>query len=282
MAVVSTDFRQPLLQRTQHPRSRRGSSYLEIQVAMVMLAIGVGGLYSIAIVQTKQTQRLSEVLPSSNVAVLNEAGSPWQKKLGAYASIGDVVTPKQSPIPHTDFVRIVDNSDSSAVSFYPSVGSADGWRLRSGPGYRGSIHQYTPPPDTYGFGYAFFNVADVPAGEIEVLVTYPARSSNHNAVRYYVYADGSYQITPTIDQTTPPTDVQYDGVGWDRLGTYRHNGGYVYVLIFQSYGYNERQRIRADAVCIRSRKSLSVISTTFSDSGGMTAILDEVERPPAP
>ena len=49
---------------------RRGSSYLEVQVAMVMLSIGMVGLYSMSVVQTRQTSRLTEILPADEPAGL--------------------------------------------------------------------------------------------------------------------------------------------------------------------------------------------------------------------
>ena len=73
--------------------NRRGSSYLEVQVAMVLLSIGIGGLYSLSVIQTRQSVALERMLPADEIASINPVAdanpsvAAWAQKLGAYADM---------------------------------------------------------------------------------------------------------------------------------------------------------------------------------------------------
>lgn len=256
------------------PTKRTGSSYLEIQVAMVLLAIGISGLYSLSVIQTRQTAKLSALLPADEVASINpvqladsrEAG--WAKKLGVYGTIeSDSVTAPTVKYPLNEgFEVIVDNEYEDSFTVYRASGSKE-WKEHGG--WSGDYESNVARLDTdeaYG-SYCMFTVTDIPPGDYEVLLFLPRDHSLGTAVPHYLLDGATLIDTLWVDQQTEVEDHEHAGRWWQRLGVYTLHNGTLRVVISDTPVSGDR--IAADAIMVRCRRSFDVITAVQrTDQGG--------------
>lgn len=245
---------------------------MEVQVAMVLLSIGMAGLYSLSVVQTKQTRQLSDVLPADELPALNQAGNAWERKLGVYASVDGAVTPVGGILPYTYAEQVIDNADGSpGVVTYKDPSDVLGWYPWSySPAYRGNAH-YHP---SYGRTGSFveFKATGLPMGEYEVLTSYPAIASLGASIPHRIYDDTQLRTTVNVNQRISPSEVKYNGRQWDRIAVIQVNSGTVRVRLTDGSGC--QSYILADAVLIRSARSFNLLSVAKTAGGGATAILE--------
>lgn len=251
---------------------RRGSSYLEVQVAMVLLAIGTAGLYSMSVVQTKQTRRLLDVLPAAEVPALNRSTDPWMRKLGVYASVDQVVAPT-GIIPAYSYVeQVVDDSDGSpGFTYFKDPGDIYGWvdwghsRARLG-----NAHYHR----SYGNvgSYAEFVVTGLPVGEYEVLTHYPEFASLGSSIAHEIEDGTTWRATVNVDQKVATSEVTFGGRDWDRLGVVQINSGTLRVRLLDGPGATNY--IIADSILVRSARSFELLSVSETVGGGATATLE--------
>ncbi|MEL6105934.1 MAG: hypothetical protein AAFU85_07855 [Planctomycetota bacterium] len=250
--------------------ARRGSSYLEIQVAMVLLSVGMMGLFSLSVVHTKQAARLRQVLPPDQVASINPAVSgseqetAWARKLGAIAEIeADAVAPRTLLYPlNLGFQVVADDEDGPSVfQRYDAPGGFPWFSYASLPDYNMDL-SLLYLTGAHG-SYAEWTVSLAP-GEYEVLVFCPRNSFFGNAVPYEIY-DGATQVdTVIVDQQTEEQDFSYNGKWWQRLGVYTFHQPTARVRILDTPVtglYN-----CADAVMFRCRRSFDLV-TEVSETG---------------
>ncbi|QDT13321.1 hypothetical protein [Planctomycetes bacterium K23_9] len=251
-----------------------GSSYLEVQVAMVMLAVGMAGLYSMTVVQTRQANRLRDSLPPADVAALNQAPTVWQRKLGVYATIDDAVVPADPVLPRTDGETIVDNQDGApGFTFYQEPSDPNSWiSWTHSYTYNGNAH-YHRSTDLVGSWCQFESNGLLP-GNYEVLVTHPSFSSLGDAVPYEIYDGTTLLGTVNVDQTQSTSGTSYGGRMFDSLGVYTIDSGQLRVRLTDGPGCSNY--ILADAILISSQRVLDVVSITRDANGGATAVLEKV------
>lgn len=250
-------------------RRRLGSSYLEIQVAMVLLSIGMAGLYSMSVVQTKQTVRLTNVLSPTDVPALNQSTDEWARKLGVYASLDAASIPHEDPIPYVYHQQVVDNADSGA-RYHQDKDDTYGWTdWNYSRAYRANARYH------YSYGYvgsrSEFRFDNLPVGEYEVLTTYPEFTSLGTAIPHQVFDDKDLKTTVYLDQRIAPSEVYYDGKYWDRIAVVQINSGKLKVR--QLDGPGSTRYIIADAFMVRSARSFQLLSVSKTPDGGATAVL---------
>lgn len=265
---------------------RRGSSYLEVQVAMVLLSIGISGLYSISVVQTRQTARLQQMLPSDQIASINPvsaadpAQAAWAKKFGVYAEIQTDVLAAPVPIYPLNhgFQQIIDNEDAVGFITYQAPG-ADDWEEYGG--HYGDHDMNVAEISTvssYG-SYAYFEFRNVPPGEYEVFTTFPTKRSSYSgefgsAVPHYIIGGSTYEVVP-VDQRTVEQDVEHDGHWWERLGKFTFDSNTVYVVVYDSPRTGDW--LIADAVMLRSRRSFEVVTAVSPTADGGATVTVELD-----
>ena len=76
---------------------RFGLTYLEVQVAFLLLGVGLSGLVPLAVMQSKHLERIEDRFDHQTTYYLDPSDSAWARKLGVPAS---VVTTPPSPPPH--------------------------------------------------------------------------------------------------------------------------------------------------------------------------------------
>ena len=249
---------------------RRGSSYLEVQVAMVMLSIGMAGLYSMSVVQTRQTSRLTEILPAAQPAALNQAGHEWARKLGVYASVETTVVPS-APVANRPIVDVVIDNQDPGATFHK--GSSDWYGWTSWNYYRAYLGNARYH---YSFGrsgsWAELRATGLAQGDYEVYVSYPNLGSFGRAIPHRVYDGITLLETVNVDQRVAPADFSHNGRMWRLLGVYPINSGQVRLRMMD--GPNSRYYIICDAMLVRTRRPLRVLSVAETGGGGATATLE--------
>ena len=119
--------------------------------------------------------------------------------------------------------------------------------------------------------YARFNAA-VPNGDYEVLITYPHFSSNGTAVECEIYDGNVLLDSQLMNQAISPSDETHLSRPWDSLGVYTVTNGSLSVQL--NDGPGSVSFIIADAIWVRPRKSLELVSLSESASGGATVVLE--------
>ena len=251
---------------------RRGSSYLEVQVAMVLLSIGMAGLYSMSVVQTKQTARLTEVLPAGEVPALNRSGDDWARKLGVYASIEPTVTPAGSLLPYAYVERVVDDVDGPpAVKKFKDPSDTYDWiSWVHASSYRGNVYYHRSYANVGS--YIEFETTGLPVGEYEVLTTYHVFTSLGTAIPHQIYDGNTLRATVNVNQTIATSEVTYDGRQWDRLAVVQVKSGKLRVRLVDGPGC--QNYILADAILVRTARSFDLLSVAKTAGGGATAVLE--------
>jgi hypothetical protein len=66
---------------------RRGSTYLEVQVAFAVLGVALAGLAPVVVSQLRMTERVEDLLPSDVELYFAPMNDPWARKLGIDAEL---------------------------------------------------------------------------------------------------------------------------------------------------------------------------------------------------
>lgn len=263
---ASTDFR------------RHGSSYLEVQVAMVLLSIGIGGLYSLAVIQSRQTAQLTNLIPIDQVSSINpvNSGTPaeaaWARKFGVYADLANdaVAAPTATYTLNVGFLQVIDNEDPSGFYAHTADGG-DNWEQYGGHGDDNKMNvDEIQTPASYG-SFAVFIFENIPAGDYEVFTHFPTKSGSYpgqfgSAVPHHIYEGYTLVSTTNVDQRLLDQDLYHSGTWWERLGGHTFHGDTIYVLISDTPKTGDW--LVADAVMLRCRRSLGIVTPVTSTTGG--------------
>ena len=253
--------------------ARHGSSYLEVQVAMVLMSLGAAGLYSMSVVQTRQTTRMSAFLPADEVAAMNRTSDPWQRKLGVYAEISDTVIADSPAQPDVAIETLIDNQQLTNVSYFQDSGDTYAWHsLGYSAAYLGNVHYHRSLGNVGS--YAQFNFTGLAPGEYEVYTSYPALGSLGTAIVHEIRDGGAVVATRIVDQTVATSQLNHAGRMWDKLGFVQINSGTLSVRLTDGPGATTY--ILADAIMVRSRRSLEVVAVADTAGGGVTATLEVI------
>ncbi|WP_182870842.1 type IV pilus modification PilV family protein [Rhodopirellula sp. JC639] len=266
------------------PAQRRGSTYLEVQVAMVLLSIGISGLYSLSVIQSRQTAQLQQMLPADQIASINPvtAGSPaeaaWAKKFGVYADIvpNAVAAPTPNYPLNSGYQEIRDNEDISGFTTHAATGGDDWEEFGGHSGDNESTVHEIQTAAAYG-SYAMFSFYSVPPGDYEVFTHVPEKKNSYvgefgSAVPHYVYC-GSWQGPVHVDQRALKHDLELSGRWWESLGVYTCTDSTVHVLIYDSPISGDW--LVADAVMLRCRRSVEIVTPARpTTSGGATVTVE--------
>jgi hypothetical protein len=237
---------------------------------MVMLSIGMAGLYSMSVVQTRQTSRLTQVLPAGQPAALNQAGLDWARKLGVYASIENAVVPSV-PVTNSPVVDIIIDNHDTGASFFRGPTDSYGWTSWDySPAYLGNAHYHFSVGKSDS--WAQLQAVGLSRDEYEVYVSYSALGSLGPAIPHRVYDGATLLETVPVDQKVAPSDFSHGGRMWRLLGVYPINSGTVRVRMMD--GPTSRSYILCDAMLVRTRRPLRLLSLAETDGGGVTATLE--------
>jgi hypothetical protein len=239
---------------------------LEVQVALAIFAVGLGGLIPLTVINTRQVRALTDRLPADEVHYLVPPENSWAAKLGTPATISPDPPPAESPI-----VQLVDDGDAGyaeqdlASPDWTSVVTpsafGDGFRQNDG-GSEG---------DT-----AAWSFADLPPCGYEVFVTYPESASGASDAPFHVYDDAAALGVVRVDQRSVPAGPVYEGVHWDSLGIYAIQSGVLIVELTDDADGD----IAADAVrVVPVRNELEILNINASPDESAVSVQVSVTVP---
>ena len=255
--------------------AKRGSTYLEIQVAMILMSVGVMGLYATNVVQSRQSGRLSEVLPAADTAAINQATSQWARKLGHYGSVDATVIPTLPAESHQT-VWVVDDQDSGFTHFKDpadTYGWTQNWSASGNYQTFASFHLSYGNVGTW----AQFEFNGLPPDEYTICTTFFDLSVLGDSIEHEIYDGPALLGSHFVDQRQDPTGVSYNGRDWLPLGTYEVNSGQLRVRLLDGPGATDF--ILADAMLLIRRPTMRVVSVSPTSGGGMTATLEPTPGP---
>ena len=250
-------------------------SYLEVQVAMILLAISTTGLYSISVIQTRQSARLTESAfgeYADEQAAINPSTNPWARKLGVLATIEDGIAPSIAIEPQQSFTAIKDGHQSPSPNTHQ--GSGDFWSWNSWSFYRsynGQAHYHYQPSSSGEGSYFEQEITGIPHGNYEILVTYPWLGSLGQSISHQIYDGPTLIRTVFVNQRTANSDTRLNNHTWDRLDVLPITSGTLRIRILD--GPTGSSYVVADAIAVRTRR-FELTSVGPTNSGGATAVLE--------
>ena len=236
---------------------------------MVLMSIGMMGLYSMSVIQTRQANRLKQLLPTESIAI-NQAPEPWARKLGAYGRLESAVLPRDSVLPKND-VYIVDNQDGSPrFRTYKDPSDPHSWvSWAQTNSYRNRSHFHYSTGETGS--WAQFRQDSLPPDEYQVFFYWATLSVWGMNTQLEIFDGASLLDTVPVDQTVEGNDLVYDGKSWKFIGSYAVNSG---VLRARLKGGPETAFIVVDAMLLRPRLPPKVVSVAKTSLGGASAVLE--------
>jgi hypothetical protein len=234
---------------------RAGFSFLELQVAFVLLAIALAGLGPLVVMQSRQLRRLESRFNDQTTYYLVPSTQAWAAKLGAPASIDT-----EDPGPPAPPVTLVDNGGPGYSEI--EEGTVDWTTLARSNALGGTLRHN----DGSGIGdTAVWEFTGLEAGWYEVFVSYDAETGQATNAPYAVYDGAVCDGIVTVDQTLAPADALYQGVWWKRLGSFSIGGDTLRVELSDGADGN----VVADAArLVPVRNDVEVLSLEKPLAGG--------------
>ena len=234
-----------MLSSTARSTRRRGFSYLETQVAMVLFMMTISGAVPLAVIQTRQLARLESRFESGTTQYLVQPEGRWAKKLGAPAMLSD--QPPKPADPSSDPYAMITVDDRDAGYSEKNQAWFDWWHYNWGTTY-GSDFTLNYPDGVDD--RAIWEFKNLKPGEYDVLVTYPVFGFANKDAEYEFFLNGKDKGDKDVDQRKTLTGPLIDGVRWKKLKTLDVNkdGSTIRVELSdkKAKGYNVIDAMRLD------------------------------------
>jgi hypothetical protein len=230
----------------QPTRSRRAAfSFLEVQVAFVLLGIALAGLFPLVVIYSRQLRNMEGRFSPGTTYYLAPPSDPWARKLGAAAQL----TQQDPGAAASPPVLVIDNADGG----YSESGA--GWQSETNPNaFQGTDR--THPAGT-GTNMAAWQFTGLQPGWYDVRATWPARGDRATNATYSIFDSAVARGSFTCDQTQTPVGAVYQGRPWQSLATVAVRGTSLQVVLSdQANG-----TVAADAVRIIPVRNLVQVLT---------------------
>ena len=210
---------------------RQGASFLEVQIAAVVMAIALAGMAPLMVLNMRQASKFREQIPSDPIHLASPEG--WRPNLGVSATVNSSQSQGETTAPVEHFVAD-DGTGDFETEGWP-------WHEYGRPGYGDDFRLFYQ--DKWSkCGYYYLHV---PPGVYDLYVTYPVYSFLSNKVEYHIHDEKHHRGKLYVDQSERHEDLAYDGKMWTRIGTYRCESGPFEIRV-----KNKRKRWAiADAIC---------------------------------
>ena len=267
---------------------RAGLSFLELQVAFLILGIALGGVVPLLVMQSKQIKQLQDrfkgtykddasaevyyLAPSRDLAAPDQAfadsllfsTNAWARKLGAVASLvreddydGLPALP-QRPEPAPD---VIDDMDGGPA--YTESGA--GWH--DGPeyvGFRDRLRMHNAGEGSEPASWTFTGLD--PNWDYQVLITWVKAADQAAQAPFTVYDNTVAIQTFLVDQkNNDPDGETYEGAVWETLGVFDITSSTLKVVLKDDLS----GKVVADAVRIipvNGKYKLEVVDGTLEKS----------------
>lgn len=215
------------------PTPRRpGFTFLELQVALVVFAVALSGLYPLVVMQSKHAKKIDGWLSSKSTYFLVPSSDEWARKLGAVASMQTQDPGVKPSAP----VMLIDNGETGYVE------SGAGWGAET----QKKAYKETLRWNSAGIGdnTATWQFTNIPAGWYDVQVTWLESGNRASNAPYQIFDASKLRGTYLIDQSKAPTGAVFGDRPWQSLATVPISNGSVSVIL----GDNADGRVIADGV----------------------------------
>ena len=200
-------------------RTRRGFSFLELQVALVVFAVALSGLYPLVVMQSKQAKKIDSWLSPKSTGYLVPSSDDWARKLGAVASMRTTDPGARPAAP----VLLIDNGGSGYTE------SGTGWGADTQKdAYQGTLRWHA---SGIGDNAATWQFTSIPVGWYDVQVTWLESGNRASNAPYQVYDASKLRGTYLVDQTQPPSGPLFGDRPWQSLATLSLCSGTAKVIL---------------------------------------------------
>ena len=223
---------------------RRGFTFLEFTVAMVVLGVALSGLFPLLAILSRDLQPLPGGQTSSSPArdgngtaadlayqqhtwYLTPYDDPWVRKLGASARVASPSVASATPIPLEPAVLVQDDDDGAIDADHDGLedysGDPDtGWIYDSGAAsaYGGDQHRKLAlPAGSTSTGGAVWQLKITTAGWYSIQATWAAAADQVTDAQYTIYKnDVLLQPGPLpVNQQSAPAGMTSSGGAWASL-----------------------------------------------------------------
>jgi hypothetical protein len=211
---------------------RLGFSFLELQVAFVVFAFTLAGLYPLVLMQSKQLRKIEGWLNPQNTYYLVPSTDEWVRKLGAVSSIQTQDPGPRPPAPVMD----IDNGETG----YSEAGN--GWGAETQKkAYKENLRWHTAGT---GSDTATWQFTGLQPGWYEVQVTWLESGNRATNSPYKIYNGSTLKGTYLVNQKVAPSGPVFDGRPWQSLAVVPISSGTAEVEL-NDYANN---RVVADGV----------------------------------
>ncbi len=250
--------------------SRVATSFLEVQISIVLLGIATASMAPVMVTQLRQSNRLQEQLPENIVHYVNTPTNPWTARLGGRASLTTTrsleIVGLKAPVPPSE---IVDDGD---LRFYQSGIWKRGYEAEA---INGTI---TVAPAGEYTSLCLWEFIGIRPQHYIVQVTWPAASGAATDSLFEVYDAVRYVDFTLVDQTRVPNGEYDKGVKWQTIGTYWIDTGSIWIVLWSRLSGD----VRADAIRIIPAAYELSLSGVDSSIEGQTLTVRTTTTPIAP
>lgn len=185
-----------------------GFSFLELQVALVVLGIALAGLGPLVVMHLKQMERVEQRTSDGTVYYLVPSTDGWARKLGAAASI-QTADPGPPPSPP---MTLIDDADAAYGESGP-----DSWHSHTRDAFNDLLRCHSTGSGT---NIARWQFTGLSPGWYEVLATWCGGSDQAPDAPYTVWDGTEFEDTIRVDQSQEPTGPVFNGRPWTSLGVF--------------------------------------------------------------
>jgi len=255
------------LKPNQHKSRRAGFTFLELQVAFLLLALSLAALGPMVVMQSRHLAVLEDRFDETTTYHLTPVESDWASRLGAAAVVTDTATSSGPPPP--PIVTLIDQTDPGYTE--EDIGAIDWTTVHNSHSY-GS---YQRRQNGGGFGdKAYFTFENLPAGNYEVFATWGKKSNNAPNTPFTIYDDTIQVGFRRRNQKKHPKDAWIEGVRWAQLGLFPISSGTLKVMVSDNAnGYVMADAIRIAPVQVNEVEILGLNRSLTDDSVSLTVRL---------
>ncbi len=217
--------------------ARRGYSLLEVQVAFVVLGIGLAGLCPLVVIQSKQVRKLEARYKAATTYYLTPTVNPWARKLGVPAALA-AIDPGPQALPPPP-ITLIDNGDAG----YSESGT--GWGANT---QQNALNRNQRQHNSgLGVETASWLFTGLTPGWYSVRVTWGDQNNQATNAPYSVYDGLVLKGSPVkVKQNQAASGAIGAGRNWTVLGNYSIQGTTLKVVLSD----DANNKVVADGVWI--------------------------------
>jgi prepilin-type N-terminal cleavage/methylation domain-containing protein len=225
---------------------RRGFTFLEFMVAMVVLGVALSGLFPLLAITSRQLQPVKNPTfdcrtpardwgtdgyddPQTNPPLRNQRhvwrltpyDDPWLRKLGTSAQVTSGSVASSTPVPIQSSIVFLDDYEPNGTQVNNTTDgsgtyTSTGWTAGTASGYHQDYHYHEAPTDTPSSDAAIWQLTIVADGWYSIQATWPTDTGKTltNATYQVVAAGYNGSSAPQNNPGNGIADATANGTTW--------------------------------------------------------------------